>query len=258
MRKIAIITGASSGLGREFIKQIESRMADDIDEIWAIARRAEHLEDIKRTVKVPVRTFPLDLCEQDSFDKIECALAEEEAREVVLLINNAGFGTFGDFKDQDKDAAARMMRILMQAPVELTYRALPYTAPGSRIINTASVAAFIPQPQLAVYSTCKRFVLDFSRALGMELEGTGITVTALCPKFMHTEFLDRPGDSDAANRMCRIGFESAERVAKKALKAAKAGHSLCIPSIDMKALYIAAKLLPYRGVIAAERVLGVL
>ena len=258
MRNIAIVTGASSGLGREFIKLIDAGEAGRIDEIWAIARRADRLEALKRTTVLPVRTFSLDLCDMSSCDTIEQALNEDGSRKVSLLINNAGFGTFGDFRAQGQDDAIRMMRLLMQAPVELTYRALPFMVAGSRIINTASVAAFIPQPQLAVYSTCKRFMLDFSRALGVELEGTGITVTALCPKFMHTEFLAQAGDSDAANRMCRIGFESAERVAKKAIAAANTGRELCIPSLDMKALYVAAKLLPYRTVIAAERIIGVI
>lgn len=256
MTKIAIVTGASSGLGREFIKLIDAGEAGAIDEIWAVARREDRLEALARTTETRVRPFALDLCDPASYDRIDEALAKTQDAEVSLLINNAGAGTFGDFRDQDKDAAGRMMRILMQAPVELTYRALPYMAQGSRIINTASVAAFIPQPQLAVYSTCKRFILDFSRALGVELEGTGISITALCPKFMHTEFLAQPGDTAAANRMCRIGFEPADRVAAKAVKAANAGRSLCIPSPDMKALYVAAKLLPYRAVIAAERAIG--
>ena len=258
MRNIAIVTGASSGLGREFIKLIDAGDAGEIDEVWAIARRCDRLEALKRTTVLPVRVFSLDLIDPASYDRIEEALDEDGNCTVSLLVNNAGFGTFGDFRTQGKEAAGRMMRILMQAPVELTYRALPYMAAGSRIINTASVAAFIPQPQLAVYSTCKRFVLDFSRALGVELEGTGITVTALCPKFMHTEFLAQAGDGEAANRMCRIGFESAERVAKKGVMAANAGRGLCIPSLDMRALYVAAKLLPYRTVIAAERAIGVI
>lgn len=258
MTRIAIVTGASSGLGREFIKLIDVGEAGEIDEVWAVARREDRLKALERTTRTPVRPFALDLCDPASYDEIETALAERGNCKVALLINNAGAGTFGDFRTQGKGAAGRMMRILMQAPVELTYRALPYMAAGSRIINTASVAAFIPQPQLAVYSTCKRFILDFSRALNVELKGTGITVTALCPKFMHTEFLAQPGDGAAASRMCRIGFEPADRVAQKAIKAANAGRGICIPAPDMKALYVAAKLLPYQAVIAAERMIGVL
>ena len=150
MTRIAIVTGASSGLGREFIKLIDAGEAGDIDEIWAVARREDRLEALRRTTETTVRPFALDLCDPASYDTLENALAEEIGCEVALLINNAGAGTFGDFREQEKGAAGRMMRILMQAPVELTYRALPYMAAGSRIINTASVAAFIPQPQLAV------------------------------------------------------------------------------------------------------------
>ena len=120
---------------------------------------------------------------------------------MVLLVNNAGFGTFGDFADMPARDNADMVRLLMLAPVELTYRALPYMAAGSRILNVASVAAFMPQPGLATYSASKRFVLDLSRALDAELGPVDIHVTALCPKFMRTGFLDHPGADVVAARI---------------------------------------------------------
>ena len=151
-----------------------------------------------------------------------------------------------------------MARLLMQAPVELIYRTLPYLRAGSRIINISSVAAFIPQPKLAVYSAAKRFVLDLSRSLDAELGSANIHVTAVCPKFMKTEFLDKPGDDVAARAMTAIGFESAENVAKAALRASRAGKDLCIPSLNMRAYYAASRVLPYKAALAAERVLGIL
>lgn len=138
------------------------------------------------------------------------------------------------------------------------YRTLPFMREGSRIINIASVAAFTPQPKLAVYSAAKRFVLDLSRSLNAELGSAGIHVTAVCPKFMQTEFLDAPGDAAAARRMTAIGFERADNVVHAALRASRAGRDLCIPSLDMKAYYAATRILPYRAVLAAERALGVL
>ena len=151
---------------------------------------------------------------------------------------------------------ADMARLLMLAPVELTYRALPYMAAGSRVLNVASVAAFMPQPGLATYSAAKRFVLDFSRALDAELGDVGIHVTALCPKFMRTGFLDHAGAGDVAARMAGLtGFEDVARVAERALAAARAGRALCIPSPDMRAFYVAAKLLPYPLLLRAERAL---
>ena len=227
MTRIAIVTGASSGLGREFVKQLDAGAAGKLDEIWVVARRADRLEALRRTCETPVRPFCLDLTDPASFDVIDGALSETPTAEVALLINNAGFGTFG--------------------PIA-----------GSRVINVASVAAFLPQPKLAVYSAAKRFILDLSRSLNAELGEADIHVTALCPKFMHTEFLDQPGDQAAANAMCAIGFERAEDVAKSALRASNRGKDLCIPSLDMKAYYAASRILPYKAALAVERALGIL
>lgn len=258
MSRIAIVTGASSGLGREFVKHIDAGEAGHIDEIWVIARRLERLEALRRTCVTPVRPFCLDLSDASSFEVIEGALAETPGADVALLVNNAGFGVFGNVAAQDKADGGRMVRLLMQAPVELIYRSLPYLRSGSRIINIASVAAFLPQPNLAVYSAAKRFVLDLSRSLDAELGSANVHVTAVCPKFMQTEFLDDPGDSAAAKAMTAIGFERAERVATCALRASNQGKSLCIPSLDMRAYYLASRVLPYKAALAVERGLGIL
>lgn len=253
MSNIALITGASSGLGREFVRRVDAGDAGHIDQIWVVARRADRLESLVRICNTPVRPFCLDLTDPVAFDVIEAALAEEEGANVALLVNNAGSATFGAFAKQGKTAASTMVELLMRAPVELIYRALPYMRRGSRIVNVASVAAFIPQPKLAVYSAAKRFVLDLSRALDTELGDVGIHVTAVCPKFMHTEFIDQPGDAAAMRDMAGIvGFERVQDVAATALADARAGRQLSIPSIDMKLLYLATKLLPYRLVVALE------
>lgn len=258
MLRVAIVTGASSGLGRELVRRIDAGEAGHIDEIWPIARRLERLEALRRTSSTPVRPFCLDLTDPSSFEVIEGALAETPGAEVALLVNNAGFGIFGSVASQRTKDGGAMARLLMQAPVELIYRTLPYLRACSRIINISSVAAFIPQPKLAVYSAAKRFVLDLSRSLDAELGSADIHVTAVCPKFMKTEFLDKPGDDVAARAMTAIGFESAENVAKAALRASRAGKDLCIPSLDMRAYYAASRVLPYKAALAAERVLGIL
>lgn len=258
MTKIAIITGATSGLGREFAKRVDAGEAGYIDEIWAFGRRATRLEALVRTLDTPVRPFCLDLCDPMSFDLVDAALEETPDAEVRLLVNNAGAGTFGPLAKQCREDAQSMMALLMRAPVELIYRALPYMAAGSRIIDIASVAAFTPQPGLALYSSAKRFVLDMTRALNAELTGTGITACAVCPKFMRTEFLAEPGDAAAAQAMTKIGFEKPENVAAAALAAAAAGRDLCIPSLDMKAYYALSHVLPYRVQLDIQRALGII
>ena len=156
MSRIAIVTGASSGLGREFVKLIDGGAAGSIDEIWAIARRADRLDALVRTCKTAVRPFCLDLTDPVSYDVVEASLAETPGTQVALLINNAGAGTFGPFAKLSRDEVADQVNLLMRAPVELTYRALPSMGRGARIINVASVAAFIPQPDLTLYRSAKR------------------------------------------------------------------------------------------------------
>ncbi|MDM8245336.1 SDR family NAD(P)-dependent oxidoreductase [Collinsella tanakaei] len=258
MPAIALVTGASSGLGREFVRRIDHGEAGPIDEIWVVARRADRLESLVRTCSKTVRPFCLDLTDPMSFDILESALSETPTARVSLLVNNAGAGTFGDLASTPRDELSDMLALLVRAPVELIYRTLPFMREGSRIINIASVAAFIPQPRLAAYSAAKRFMLDISRSLDVELEGVDIHVTAVCPKFMKTEFLDAPGDARAARKMTKIGFERTEEVVRQALRAARAGRGLCIPSLDMKALYAASRVLPYRAAIAVERAIGML
>lgn len=258
MPTIAIVTGASSGLGREFVRLIDAGEFPHVDEIWAVARRAERLDALVRTCSKVVRPFCLDLTDPDSYELLESSLSETPAARVALLVNNAGTGSFGDLASIPREDTDRMLSLLVRAPIELIYRTLPFMREGSRIINVASVAAFIPQPRLSVYSAAKRFILDVSRSLDVELSGTNIHVSAVCPKFMNTEFLDAPGDTRAARKMCRIGFENVSRVAHKALRAARAGRSLCIPSADMKALYALSHVAPYPAAVAIERLIGVL
>ncbi len=246
---IAIVTGASSGLGAEIVRQLAEGAFGPLDQIWAVSRRAEKTGPL-------VRPFALDLTDPASFDVLEQALDETTDARVALLVNNAGFGTFGGFAAMPPEDNANMVRLLMLAPVELTYRALSFMSAGSRILNVSSVAAFMPQPCLATYSAAKRFVLDLSRSLDAELGPVGIHVTALCPKFIRTGFLDHAGADDVAARMAGLtGFEDVRRVARLGLRAARAGRTLCIPSADMRAFYAAAKLLPYPLALNLERAL---
>ena len=256
MRSIAIVTGASSGVGKEFIHQLEAGGGGPLDEIWAIARRQDRLDAIRQECKTPVRTFALDLTDPASFDTIDAALSDEPDVVVQWLMNCAGYGKYGDLREIPEKDNAGMVRLNCLAVVEMCYRCLPYMRPGSRIINMASVAALVPQPGISVYSASKRFVLDLSRSLDEELRSVGIHVTAVCPKYMNTEFLSNPGDQVAVDRTTFIGFENPQNVVREALAAAVRGWQVCVPSWDMKVVHVLSKILPTRFLMAGERFMG--
>ena len=244
MRDIAIITGASSGLGREFVRQLDMGSGGPLDEIWAIARDERALEEVKAQSQTPVKPLALDLTSDDAFNRLATELATDgDDLNVQWLVNCAGFGKFGNFQEVGGENAA-MVKLDCLAVVEACYQAILYMHAGSRIVNISSAAAILPQPGLTTYSACKRFVLDFSRALDAEVGSAGIHVTAVCPKFMHTRFLDAPGDHGALDRLLWIGFEDPKTCVASSLRAAIRGQRVAITSNDVKVMNAFAKVCP--------------
>lgn len=196
MKKLTIITGASSGLGAEFARQIYAGLQDSGEkrELWLIARNEENLKEIALTLKgknALVRTIPLDISGTSGVHAVKQLLdAEKEAGEfcIDVLVNNAGFGTYGPFAETDTDREMQMVELNCTALTGLCGIALPYLMRGSAIINTASLAAFLPLGNFAVYAATKAFALSFSVALAAELKESGINVCALCPGSVSTNF----------------------------------------------------------------------
>lgn len=254
MKSIAIVTGASSGVGREFVTQLAAGKGGPLDEIWAIARTRSALEELGDTTEgVKVCPLALDLSEHESYETLRCRLEEGQVR-VIWLVNCAGFGVFGPFAEIG-EANARMCALMCDGVVEMCSLALPHMGPGSRIINLSSIAGAIPQVQLATYSACKAFVLELSRLLDHELKGVGIRVMAVCPRFMRTHFLDEPGDRDAARRMTRIGYDDVERVVARSLDYSVLDVGTLIPSHAMRLLAFLARHIPRRALFSAEDLL---
>ncbi len=254
MKNLAIVTGASSGTGALFAKALDKGMGGPLDEIWLVARREDRLNDLASTLQHTTRVFALDLTEEYSFDLIEKALADdEEIVNVQWLINNAGFGKFGDFSQISEQQNVNMVRLNCLAQVQMCYHCLRYMHAGSRIINMASAAAFLPQPYVSIYAASKRFTLDFTRSLDFELHEVGIYATAVCPKFMHTEFLSDPGDPSKVKDMVAIGFEDPARVVRKAILASLRGKNTCITSPDMQVAHALCKVLPVNWSMKAQR-----
>ncbi|MGN0977475.1 MAG: SDR family NAD(P)-dependent oxidoreductase [Faecousia sp.] len=184
---IAIVTGASSGMGREFALQL-SRFVD-VEEIWVIARRESALESLKREVSVPVRPLCLDLCREESFDTY-ARLLEQEKPNVKLLVNAAGFGKFGAYHKVSLADEGRMIDLNCRALVWMTRLTLPYMAAGSHILQLGSLSAFQPVPYITTYGATKAFVLSYSRAMNRELKSRGIRMMAMSPGWVKTEFFE--------------------------------------------------------------------
>ena len=183
--RIAVITGASSGIGREFVFAVDK--AERYDEIWVIARRAERLEELKAKCRNPVRPVALDLAQESGVTAYR-ALLEQEKPELALLVNAAGCGVFGPFEEKDLDALLHSARLNALALTAMCHVSLPYMKSGSSIVNMGSNSSWQPVPYQAVYGASKSYVLSLSRAIGRELRPRGVHVMCVCPGWIKTEF----------------------------------------------------------------------
>ena len=193
--KIAIVTGASSGMGREFVLQLEKYVT--ADEIWVIARRTDALESLKSQVQVKLRPLSLDLCKEESYQSLK-QLLEEKQPDIRLLVNAAGFGKFGDFREIPVEEDLRMVELNCKALVAMTRLCLPYMRRGSRILQLDSLSAFQPVPYIATYAATKAFVLSYSRSINRELRGSGIRCMAMNPGWVKTEFFNHAMNTNGA------------------------------------------------------------
>lgn len=183
--RIAVVTGASAGIGRELVYALDAE--ERFDEIWVIARRRERLEELKDTCRNPIRPIALDLSEVQNVEQYRLLLEREEP-EVAVLINAAGCGVFGPFEEKPLDKLLQSAALNSLALTAMCHVTLPYMKAGDEIINLGSNSAWQPVPWQAVYGASKSFVLSFSRALGRELRPRGIHVMCVCPGWIKTEF----------------------------------------------------------------------
>ena len=242
--KIAVVTGASSGIGREFVRQL-GYFYRSLDEIWVIARRRERLEGLGENSRFPVRIFCGDLTKKQIYKDLSAALAGTRP-DIRMLVNAAGFGKSGSVEAvaaENIRAQTDMIDLNCRALTKITLLCLPCMGRGSRIVNLASAAAFCPQPQFAVYAATKSYVLSFSRSLGAELREKGICVTAVCPGPVDTEFFSVSGG--LTNPLKKLIMAEAEDVVRRALKDSRAGRSLSIFGLPMRAAFLGAKLVPH-------------
>ncbi len=184
---IAVVTGASSGMGKEFVLQLSQYVK--VDEIWVIARREDALKQLQKECSVTVRPVVLDLCAEESFSQYEALLAREKPN-VKLLVNAAGFGKFGSYDKIPLSDELRMIDLNCKSLVAMTRLTIPYMKRGSHILQLDSLSAFQPVPFITTYGATKSFVLSYSRAMNAELKKTGIRMMAMNPGWVKTEFFN--------------------------------------------------------------------
>jgi len=240
--KIAVITGASSGLGAKFASEIRG-VFPEIEQLWLIARRADRLAAAAETLKTPCRLISADLT-GDGVSELESLLGREKP-DVALLINCAGCGYLGNVKEQDEALILRCVDLNVRALTQVTRAVLPYMGRGGHIINVSSIASFCPNPRMTVYSASKSYVTDFSLGLGDELRPCGISVTSVCPGPMATEFLDIGNISGNSKMFRSLPFCDAGKVAGGALAAAKRGRTTYTPTAFFRLYRFVAKVVPH-------------
>lgn len=241
--KTAIITGASSGLGRELARQIED-VFPDIECYWLISRRADQLESL--SISLPgtaTACLPLDLCDPMSFIALQERLAAEKP-EVSLLVNCAGCGYLGRLGEMDTASQTRMVDLNVRALTAVTNIVIPYMPEGSHILNVSSIASFCPNPRMTVYSSTKAYVSSFTIGLNEELRRRKVSVTAVCPGPMDTEFLPLAGITGHSSTFEFLPYCDQVRVAGGALRAAKAGRTIYTPKLFYKLYRVLAKVTP--------------
>ena len=211
--KIAVITGASSGIGREFVYAVDKNYS--FDEIWVIARRAERLEELKEKCRNPIRPVALDLA-ADADLKVYAELLEKEKPEIALLVNAAGCGVFGPFEEKELDALLHSARLNALSLTAMCHLSLPYMQSGSAIVNMGSNSSWQPVPYQAVYGASKSYVLSLSRAIGRELRPRGVHVMCVCPGWIKTEFQQHAKHDEYIRYVDR--WYGPEEVAAQAMK----------------------------------------
>lgn len=240
---VIVITGASSGIGREFARQMD-RYFTNIDEFWLIARDREKLNNTACEMQHKTRIFSMDITKDAQLERLEDTLAEKKAV-VRMLVNCAGYGLMGAFETQDREGALGMIRINCEALTNITHRLIPYMRRGSRIIQLASSAAFLPQTYFAVYAATKSYVLSFSRALGEELREKGIFVTSVCPGPVDTPFFEIAEKTGSTLAIKKYTMVKADRVVAKALRDSYHKRTMSVCSLPIQLFEVSAKWIPH-------------
>lgn len=252
--KVAIITGATSGMGRRMAIELNNQIPN-IQEFWLFGRREDRLRELERSLSKPCRLFQKDLQADDFLHDYERTLSKEKP-EIVFLVNAAGFGKIGSVRKLTMDDQLGMVDLNIRVLTGICRLSIPYMSSHSRIINFASAAAFLAQPSFAVYAASKSYVLSFSRSLNEELQGSGCYVTAVCPGPVKTEFFDIAETTGKIPFYKFIFMADPEKVCRKALIDSITKSEMSVYGIGIKTFMIFAKLMPAKLIFLMMRCLN--
>ena len=250
MKTIAIVTGASSGIGKEFFLSLKDKAP--LDEIWVVARGEEKLKALQAESETPIRVFPLDLSKTESSLTIENALKEKKV-EIQYLVCASGFGRFNAVEADDSAILQNMVDLNCRSIIGVTKACIPYMKKGGTMLLVASVAAFQPIPYIATYAASKAFVLSYGRALNKELrKSKGAKVLCVCPFWTKTAFFDR-AIADKENTVVKkyaVMYEPSQIVRRAWKDAKKKRKDVSICGAYSKGQALLVKLLPHKWVMS--------
>ena len=237
----ALVTGASSGIGESIAHKLGKAGVGTV----LVARRKDRLDAI--AAKYPnVEVLAADLTTDAGLGAVLERLRDVTRPQIDLVVNNAGFGTSGQFVSADAERLSREISLNINALTRISHEAVRQMLPRGRgyLLNVSSVASFQPGPDLAVYSATKAFVTSLTEALHEELRGSGIRVTALCPGLTHTEFQSISNTTGLESKFPEFAWMSADDVARDGLRAVADGKAICVPGVVNKSLVSTSKLTP--------------
>lgn len=238
---VAIITGASGGIGSEFARQLNKLGV--IDEFWFVARNESRMQALADELGVKAKIISADLTTMDGINKVRSAL-EEEKPSVSFLVNASGFGNYGAFDEISEDEIIKMIDLNAKALVLITHMTVPYMERGGRIVELGSGSCFTPLPYFNVYSSSKVFVLHYTKSLNYELRKYGVRATCFCPGWVDTEFLGKSLANGNTHPKSMKPLLKCEDVVRRCVKASLKGRVMCVTNWYTKLQHLTFKLLP--------------
>lgn len=239
MKNIAVITGASGGIGQVFVREL---IKETLDEIWVIGRNQERLSTLKKQFGEKIVPICKDLTKTEDIESFSDFLKERKPS-VRWLVNNAGIAKMACSTELSVREIRQTIDLNCKAPAVLINICFPFMGKGAKILNVSSAASFQPTPYINLYAATKVFERNYSRALNAELRSFGITVTSVCPGWVDTEMLSKEINGKKVNFS---GIVAPEKVVKKALKDAKKGKDTSVCSLYVKCQHLNVKLMPQK------------